>query len=188
MDETKLTLAMKTIPRENFLPERNKQQADIDTPMAIGHGQTNSQPTTVKMMLQWLDPQVGDKILDVGSGSGWTSGLLSYLAGDSGMVYAVEKVPELLQLGRENCEALGIDNVEFYPAADEIGLSSLSPYDRILVSAAAETMPKELLEQLRPGGKMVIPVKQTVYEIDKLRDSTIKQTPHPGFSFVPLVS
>src|SRR5665213_784816 len=99
--------AFRTIQRRDFLPADLQEQAYIDAPIPIGFGQTNSQPSTVRMMLEWLDPQPGDKILDVGSGSGWTTALLSYLVEPNGQVYAVEKIPELVAFGRENCQSIG---------------------------------------------------------------------------------
>lgn len=177
--------AFTAIKRVNFVPDEYKDMANIDGPLPIGYGQTISQPTTVRLMLGWLDVRPGDKILDVGSGSGWTTALLSYLAGEKGRVYAVERIPELLEMGEKNCEKIAVTNVSFHPAGSQYGLEDFAPYSRILVSASADKLPEELLEQLKPGGKMVIPVQNEILEITK--GKTIKTTRHPGFVFVPLI-
>ncbi len=179
--------AFAAVPRRNFLPENMVDNAKLDVPLPIGFGQTNSQPTTVAMMLDWLDVEPGQKILDIGSGSGWTTGLLSYLAGKQGKVEAVEIVPELVEFGRDNCARLGIKNVEFHQAGKTYGWTEQAPYDRILVSAAAESMPEELFTQLKNGGRLVVPVKSTIYIIDKDETGKITQREQPGFMFVPLV-
>jgi protein-L-isoaspartate(D-aspartate) O-methyltransferase len=160
----------------------------FDSPLPIGFGQTNSQPTTVRMMLDWLEVKPGNKILDVGSGSGWTTALLGKLSGPKGRVYAVEIVPELVAFGRANCERIGVTNARFYQAKKRLGLPRYAPYQRILVSAAAREVPKELLEQLAPAGKMVIPVNYDVLEIEKRPDGQVDTIPHGGFAFVPLIN
>jgi protein-L-isoaspartate(D-aspartate) O-methyltransferase len=179
--------AFKSIPRDKFVPKQYKLMAGVDSALSIGHGQTISQPTTVRMMLEWLNPHEGDKVLDVGSGSGWTAALLSFLVGPKGKVYAVERIPELLKFGKKNCDKLKINNVEFHAVKDEFGLPEHAPYDRILVSAAATEIPTTLLNQLAKGGKMVIPINYTIYEIEKSKAGEITQTPHEGFIFVPLI-
>ena len=175
------------VDRVNFVPDEAKDQVAIDAPLPIGFGQTISQPTTVKMMLEWLEPQSGDQVLDVGSGSGWAAALLANIIGPRGRVYAVELIPELVQFGRDNCAKAGIKNVTFYRAGGVVGLPEHAPYDKILVSAAAQKLPKELLEQLKIDGKLVIPIKNDILEITKNSQSEAETVTHPGFSFVPLV-
>jgi protein-L-isoaspartate(D-aspartate) O-methyltransferase len=180
--------AFKKVDRGNFVPEELKPMTGIDAPLPIGFGQTISQPFTVKLMLEWLDPKNGDKVLDLGSGSGWTSALLSQLVGSRGKVYAVEIIPELLDFGQHNCQKLGIKNIKFLLASDNAyGIPEFAPYDRILVSAEAKEVPKALLEQIKTKGKMVIPVKNDILEITKPGDKEYETTVHPGFAFVPLV-
>lgn len=179
--------AFETIDRANFLPKRAQNFAYIDAPLDIGYGQTNSQPTTVRMMLEWLDAKPGQKILDIGSGSGWTTALLAHIAGKKGKVYAVEVVPDLVEFGRNNVERIGITNAEVHNAGTVFGLREQAPYDRILVSASAQTLPNELLDQLKVGGKLIIPVKNDILEISKTGKNTCKSVTHPGFVFVPLV-
>lgn len=179
--------AFAATPRQNFLPDEVLGEADIDTALPIGFGQTNSQPYTVRLMLEWLEVEPGDKVLDVGSGSGWTTALLSYLVGPKGKVYAVEIVPELVEFGRANCQRLGLKNVEFYKAGKTYGLPRHAPYDRILVSASAKQPPPELLNQLKPGGKIVIPIYDDILEIEKLTEDKYETIAHYGFVFVPLI-
>lgn len=179
--------AFTNIGRAQFLPEESRHYAYIDTPVSIGYGQTNSQPSLVRQMIEWLDVRPGDKVLDVGSGSGWTTALLSYIVGPKGKVYAVEKVPELVEFGRENCKKTKITNVEFFQAGDEFGLPEHAPFDRILVSAAANEVPRSLLEQLKPGGKMVIPVGSDIETVTKTDSGELLSETKHGFVFVPLV-
>jgi protein-L-isoaspartate(D-aspartate) O-methyltransferase len=184
---TQLDAAFNALPRENFLPANIVKQADKDIPLPIGFGQTNSQPSTVYRMLQWLDIEAGQKILDVGSGSGWTSALLAYLTGPAGEVVAVDIIPELVQFGRENNERMGINNVTFLTADNDYGSSKYAPYDRILVSASADELPYELIEQLAREGEMIIPVKNTILVIKKDELEHIHKEEKPGYLFVPLV-
>jgi protein-L-isoaspartate(D-aspartate) O-methyltransferase len=184
---TRIAQAFEAVDRRLFLPAGFESGADIDAPISIGYGQTNSQPSTVRMMLEWLDPQPGDKILDVGSGSGWTTGLLAHLVVPKGEVYAVEKVPELVKFGVDNCKKAGVHNVRFFETGQHYGLGDFAPYDRILVSAAAKDVPQELLVQLKIGGRLVIPVRNSIYVINKTGDDSYETTEHPGFVFVPLI-
>lgn len=183
-----ITRAFLKAPRQEFLPETVKHQAAVDIPLPIGFGVTNSQPSTVRMMLRWLAVKPGDKVLDVGSGSGWTTALLSGLTGKKGEVYAVEVIPELVEFGRQNVKKLDIKNARFFEAGQLVGLPEYAPFERILVSAAAAEVPERLLSQLKPGGKMVIPVKDEILEISKQSASNFKIKLHYGFAFVPLIS
>lgn len=180
--------AFAEIPRENFVPEATKHESWKDSALPIDYGQTISQPSTVEMMLRWLEPEPGNKILDVGSGSGWTAALLSHIVGSKGKVYGVERIPQLVQFGRENNKRLGIKNAVFFKAGKHLGLPEHAPYDRILVSAAAQKFPDKLLEQLKPGGKVVVPVKNDIVEVKKEKDGHVTASAHSGFVFVPLIS
>jgi protein-L-isoaspartate(D-aspartate) O-methyltransferase len=183
-----LDAAFESVPRAGFLPSSQASFSRLDIPLPIGFGQTNSQPSTVKMMLEWLDVEPGHKILDVGSGSGWTTALLSRLTGPEGRVYGVEAIPELVEFGARSNARAGITNAEFFLAGRHYGLPKFAPYDRILVSASADAVPKDLLEQLSGGGKIVIPIKDDVLEIEKTAPSSYEILTHSGFRFVPLVT
>jgi protein-L-isoaspartate(D-aspartate) O-methyltransferase len=113
--------------------------------------------------------------------------LLAHLVQPKGKVYAVEKIPGLVEFGRANCERAGVANVEFHEAGEQVGLHEFAPYDRILVSAAADTLPMELCDQLTDTGRMVIPIGSKICVLDKSSSDSFDTTEHPGFMFVPLV-
>lgn len=186
--------AFNKVKRVDFLPDQLQDQAVVDRALPVGEGQTNSQPTVVAQMLEWLEPRKGQKILDVGSGSGWTSALLKHIVGASGRVVAVEKVPLLLEQSKRRIERLGLE-VEFHEAeSSRLGWPKDSPYDRILVSAVSnKDWINELLEQLTEGGIMVIPVvdsqnsgQQSIHVIYK-QASGYDEEVYPGYLFVPLI-
>lgn len=183
----KIDEAFRAIPREQFLPEDVRDLAGLDRPLPIGYGQTNSQPMTVRLMLEWLGPGDGEKILDIGSGSGWTTALLAHLVGPKGQVHAVEKVKPLVSFGADNCRRLGITNATFHQAGEQLGLPEEAPFDRILVSASAAELPRELVDQLKTGGRLVLPVGEDILVINKNRGGDYEIEAHPGFLFVPLV-
>lgn len=187
MRKSAIEQAFDAFPRELFLPPSGADRAGVNRPISIGHGQTNSQPSTVRQMLEWLDVKRGAHVLDVGAGSGWTTALLSHLVGEKGDVVAVELVSELVTFGQENCRRTGVQNAVFHQAEKTLGWPAQAPYDNILVSASARYFPEELVEQLAAPGKLVIPVGNTVYEIIKNARGEIAQVPHPGYVFVPLV-
>jgi protein-L-isoaspartate(D-aspartate) O-methyltransferase len=179
--------AFRAIDRLDFVPSEYRNSADADIPLPIGYGQTISQPTTVRLMLEWLDVHPGDQIMDVGSGSGWTTALLGWLTGHKGHVYAIELIPDLVEFGQENCLRAHIYNASFFEAGETYGLPSDAPYDRILVSASGDKVPEDLYRQLKIGGKLVIPVRSEIHEITKHSDEDWETRVHPGFTFVPLL-
>ena len=168
------------------MPAVHQDKAYKDYPLPIGYGQTISQPFTVTFMLELLAPQKGDKVLDVGSGSGWTTALLAVLVGEKGKVFGVEKIPELVEFGQENLAKYNFANAKIIQAGAELGLPSEAPFDRILVSAAADEIPKSLVSQLKTPGILVLPVKDTIIQIKKTATGEIFQRVFPGFAFVPL--
>lgn len=187
--------AFKKIKREDFTPPEEKARVEINAPLPIGFGQTISQPLTVAFMIELLQPEAGDKILDVGSGSGWAAAILAEIVGAGGKVFGVERISELKEFGEKNMGKYNFikKNVARMICGDGYqGLPSEAPFDKILVSAAAEEVPAELLKQLKVRGRMVIPVggryeMQDIVAIDKIGDDKFKEEKYPGFVFVPLV-
>ncbi len=178
--------AFKKVDRKDFVPEEYADEAYEDYPLPIGHHQTISQPYTVAFMLELLDVKPGEKILDVGSGSGWTAALLAELAGLKGKVFGVEVVPELVKFGRANLAKYAFPHATIEKAGAARGLPREAPFDKILVSAAAEQLPEELVRQLKIGGRMVAPVANSVWRIDRVSETELDEEEFPGFSFVPL--
>jgi protein-L-isoaspartate(D-aspartate) O-methyltransferase len=187
LERDSLKEAFYFIDRKDFVSGDYAKEAYEDYPLQIGYEQTISQPTTVAFMLELLNPQEGEKILDVGSGSGWTTALLAHLVGGKGSVIGVERIPKLVELGKENLKKYNFKNVEIVGAEKEIGFLQKAPFDKILVSAAAENLPKKLMEQLKIGGMIVIPIFDEIWQVKKLEDSNdIKK--YKGFAFVPLIT
>jgi protein-L-isoaspartate(D-aspartate) O-methyltransferase len=173
-------------PREEFLPEAERRQAGYDGPLPIGHGQTNSQPRTVEAMLRLLDVKPGHKVLDVGSGSGWTTALLARLTGPTGRVLGVELEPDLVETGNRNLDAQRLPWASIHAALPGVlGLPGAAPYHRILVSAMPQELPEELVAQLHTGGVMVIPVAGTMLRVAASMRGT-QVTRHGSYRFVPL--
>lgn len=157
--EERLDAAFRAVAREGFLPRAQRRHAGDDVPLAIGHGVTNSQPSTVRTMLRLLDVQPGERVLDVGAGSGWTTALLAHLVGPTGRVLGLEIRPEIAQWGAANLEASSFPWARLEPADPAVlGRPGESPYDRILVSAMARAVPGQLVAQLAGDGVMVAPV------------------------------
>jgi protein-L-isoaspartate(D-aspartate) O-methyltransferase len=180
--------AMRSMPRARFLPEVEVRFAHLDRPLPIGHDQTCSQPRTVAAMLKLLQVVPGQRILDVGCGSGWTTALLAHLVGPTGRVIGVERIPALVAFGSENLAATGQPWAEIRQATPGVlGAPADGPFDRILVSAAADRLPGELVEQLRPGGLLVIPVAGEMLRVRRTDDGSTTVTHHGGYSFVPLI-
>lgn len=182
--------AFNEITRADFVPSAFEQEAEADIPLPIGYGQAISQPTTVAIMFELLDPRPGQKILDIGSGSGWTSALLGSIVGTAGKVIAVEMLPELHEMTGRNVEKFGLVSsgvVECIRGDGNKGYPTLAPYDRILVSAAADEIPQALKDQLAPGGKMVIPIHNHLVYLEKRGEQDFSKEEFPGFAFVPLV-
>ncbi|MBL7045267.1 MAG: protein-L-isoaspartate(D-aspartate) O-methyltransferase [Parcubacteria group bacterium] len=179
--------AFLAIDRKDFVSEDYAEEVYEDYALPIGYEQTISQPTTVAFMLELLGVEKGDKVLDVGSGSGFTSALLAHMVGESGKVIGVERVQELVGFGQENLNKYDFKNVEIVKSDKEVGLSSDAPYDKILVSAAAEEVPKKLLEQLKVGGTMVIPIYDNIWQIRKTSETDTNIEKFERFEFVPLI-
>jgi len=179
--------AFTAMPRSRFLHQRARRRASYDGPIDIGHGQTSSQPRTVENMLRLLDVQPGQRVLDVGAGSGWTTALLARLTGPVGRVHAVEIVPELVDFGTANVAETEQPWASLEQADPQVlGLPEHAPYDRILVSAESLSLPKELVDQQAEGGRMVIPVAGTMLLVQNV-EGRVTVSRHGHYRFVPLL-
>jgi protein-L-isoaspartate(D-aspartate) O-methyltransferase len=178
--------AFRAMPRPGFLPRNQQRLAGFDGPLRIGHGQTNSQPRTVEAMLRLLDVRPGQRVLDVGAGSGWTTALLAHLVGSEGEVRGVEIEEDLVGFGAANLAATGQPWATITRATPGVlGLPDHAPYDRILVSAEPRALPDELVAQLADDGRMVIPVRGTMLLVVRA-GGQVEVTEHGGYRFVPL--
>ena len=182
--------AFQHVGRAGFLPDEKKEDAAVNAPLPIGYGQTISQPLTVAFMIELLQPKKGDHIFDVGYGSGWQTALLSTLVGPGGRIVAIERVRPVADFGRHNVEVFGCTNVTFVVGAGTRGYKKNAPYDKIIVAAGAEQIPKALLEQLTVPGRLVIPVgrhEHDMVKIDRKGKKDFSEERFPGFQFVPLI-
>lgn len=180
--------ALAAVRREDFLPRRQRGHSREDRPLPIGHGQTNSQPTTVRNMLRLLDARPGQRALDVGSGSGWTCALLAHLVGPSGCVIGVELLPDLAESAQRRLSALDLTWASVAPAEPGVlGMPSQAPFDKILVSAEARTVPDPLVDQLAPGGRMVVPVRGRLAVVDRRETGAVEMRHVGHYAFVPLL-
>ena len=177
--------AFRKIDRKDFVLLEEQDIPYLDTALQIGYGQTISQPYVVAFMLELLDLEPANKVLDIGSGSGYTTALISQSIGKIGYVFGLEKIPALVEFGKQNLKKYEIYNAFISRASYDLGIR-LKKFDRILVSAAAQDFPMELLDQLEEGGKMVIPIKNSIYLIEK-KEGKVYEKRFGDFSFVPLV-
>lgn len=181
--------AFDAVPRRRFLPSAQQRFADADAPVQLVAGQTCSQPRTVADMLTLLDPQPGQRVLDIGSGSGWTTALLAHLVGSSGQVEGVEIVTELAHWGAANIARMTLPWARIHPAIPGVlGLPDLGPFDRILVSAETTALPAGLGQQLSDGGRLVLPLGgvMTVVESRAGQLSIVQEV--GTYQFVPLIT
>jgi protein-L-isoaspartate(D-aspartate) O-methyltransferase len=183
----RVAAAFDAVSRDEFLPAAERGQASYDGPLPIGHGQTNSQPRTVAAMLRLLEAVPGDRVLDVGAGSGWTTALLAHLVGADGLVVGVELVPELAAWAEQNVRRTSGAWASVRQATpDVLGVPELAPYDRILVSAEGDHIPPDLLDQLGDPGRMVLPVAGRMTVVSR-RDGEDEASEHGFYRFVPLI-
>src|SRR3989344_5963683 len=182
--------AFRAIDRAGFVLPEYRGEAYENHPLPIGEGQTISQPETVAFMLEKLDPKPGEKILDVGSGSGWTTALLTHIVGDSEKIFGIERIPSLCEFGRNNLKKSGISGRTQILCGDGTKIiRDEGPFDKILASAEAHgAIPEEWKRELKPGGKIVAPVDGSIVLSTKKNESEWEEKKFPGFAFVPLVS
>jgi protein-L-isoaspartate(D-aspartate) O-methyltransferase len=185
--DPRVRTAMGEVPRHEFVPLKYRSAAYGNWPISIGHDQTISQPFIVALMTELLQPKNTDRVLEVGTGSGYQAAILSVLAGE---VYTIEIVPALGERARVNLERLGYTNVRTRIGDGYQGWGEHAPFDAIIVTAAPEQVPQALIAQLKPGGRMVIPVGRFLQQLSvaaKHADGTTTTTTVGPVRFVPLV-
>ena len=180
--------AMSRVPREMFLPDLLQSRAYDDTPLPIGRGQTISAPHMVAIMCTILDLQPGMNVLEVGGGSGYHAAVMAELVRPGGHVYSVERIAELAEEARSNLARAGVENVTVIHSDGSLGLPEHAPYDRISVAATAPSIPEPLKQQLKSGGRMVLPVgrdSQELYLVTRKNGFSVERK--MGVIFVPLI-
>jgi protein-L-isoaspartate(D-aspartate) O-methyltransferase len=185
--DTRVLAAMGEVPREAFVPTSERNRAYCDGALPLSHGQTISQPLMVAMSVEALRLHGNETVLEVGAGSGYQAAVLSKLAKK---VYAVEIIPELVEGARDVLDELGIDNVELICGDGRLGWAEGAPYDAIVVAAAADEVPPALVEQLKEGGRLVIPVGESwgqALQASRKRDGKLRSEELCRCVFVPLV-
>lgn len=181
--------AIRYVPRERFLPDNAREAAWDNRPVEIGDGQTISQPYTVAYMLQLAEVGQAQRVLEVGSGSGYVTAVLAYVVGDPGLVTGIEQNERLFVEAENRLAYLGLAAVHLVKGDGKKGCLQRAPYDAIIVSAQTDTVPQALLDQLALGGRLVIPVNVGNYaamtRIERTRER-FTRTRHGAFQFVPL--
>jgi protein-L-isoaspartate(D-aspartate) O-methyltransferase len=191
--------AFRKIKRADFLlasptggPEDLKDLAELNEAFSIGYEQTISQPLVVAFMLELLQPEPGQKILDIGSGSGYTTALLAEIVGLKGKVVGIEIIPELMEFGQNNAAKYGLVEkgiAKFVGADGTKGYLPEAPFDKILVSASLnDKIPSEWKKQLKVGGRIVTPIANSIWLFIKKDEENFEEREYPGFVFVPLVA
>lgn len=182
-----LLAAMERVPRHEFIPQDSWDVAYRDHPVPIGQGQTISQPYIVAAMVNWLSLQPSDRVLEIGTGTGYQAAILAELAAE---VVTIERQPELAEEAARNFNRLGYKNIRVAVGDGSLGVSEFAPYDAIIVAAAAPSVPPALLEQLAEGGRLVLPVgprDSQVLQLVHKRQGQTSTTNLEGVRFVPLL-
>src|SRR3989344_1192416 len=181
--------AFEKIKREDFIPENLKERAYEDAALPLEFGQTISQPYTIATMLSLLELKPGFKVLEIGSGCGYVLALISKIVGKNGKVFGIEIIKSLFDSSRKNLK--NYENVKIYAGDGKSGLSKYAPFDRILISAASDKIPKKLIGQLKEKGIIVAPLgnryEQSLMAFEKINRGLQLKKEIPGFIFVPLV-
>jgi protein-L-isoaspartate(D-aspartate) O-methyltransferase len=189
LTDSKVESAIRKAPRHNFVPESLKDQAYENTPIPIIEKQTISQPSVVSRMTEWLDLKEGQKVLEIGSGSGWQSAILANIVGN-GKIFTVERHAKLASFAKKNLEKLGIKNVTIIHGDGSLGLPEKSPFDRIMITAACKKVPDILLHQLALDGLLIAPVGGDIQSLILLRktiEGFVEIKNQKGYVFVPLL-
>jgi protein-L-isoaspartate(D-aspartate) O-methyltransferase len=186
--EPRLLAAISKVPREAFVPKEERHQAYRDCALPIGHGQTISQPFTVAMMIDALQPKETDIVLEIGTGSGYSAAVLSLLAKE---VHTIERIEPLAREAQERLTQLGYANVHVHVGDGTLGLPEYAPYDGIVVTAGGNSLPQPYVDQLADGGRIVIPLgerrsHQSMFRYTRHGEKLEKEN-LGGFLFVPLI-
>ena len=189
LDDPVVLRAMRAVPREDFVPAEERDLAYEDGPLPIGHGQTISQPYIVAVMTAAARVRPGERVLEIGTGSGYGAAVLSKIAGE---VYTIERIEALADSARERLAALGYGNVHVRCGDGTLGWPEHAPYDAIVVTAGGPTVPPALLEQLTPGGRLVMPLGsiqrlQRLVRLTRTGPETYAQDELEPVAFVPLI-
>lgn len=192
LETPRIIKAFQKIKRVDFLPEDLKNLAELNEALPIGWGQTISQPLVVAFMIEQLEPKLGEKILDIGSGSGWTTALLAEIVGEKGKVIAMEIIPQLKEFGEKNVAKYDFIKkkiVKFICGDGSKGYQKEAPFDKILCSASVQQgLPLVWKEQLKLGGKIVTPIGSSIWRFHKKSKTEFEEVEFPGFVFVPLIT
>ena len=187
ISDKRVLAALACVPRELFIPSDYCHSAYDDVPLSIGFGQTISQPFIVALMTQTLGLKGSEKVLEIGTGSGYQAAILAELAKQ---VVTVERIPQLVESARRTLEMLGYTNVEIHTAENVLGWPAGAPYDAVIVTAGAPRIPDALVEQLTPGGRLVIPVgsrwEQELIKVTRRKRRNLIEN-LGGCRFVPLI-
>lgn len=189
LTDERVESALQNIPRHEFVPESELDYAYDNEPLSTMKKQTISQPGVVTRMTEWLDVKNGQNILEIGTGSGWQSAILSYLVG-TGTIYSIERHPELVKFAQKNLKKLNIDNVHVILGDGTLGYSQASPYDRIIITAACNEIPLYLLDQLKENGLIIAPVgdsSQSLVLLQKTSKGMVEIKKQSKYVFVPLI-
>lgn len=177
--------AFRNVPRENFVEQEYKKHAYVNEPLPIREGQTISQPLTVAAMTEALQPKKGQKVLEIGAGSGYQAAILAEVV-KPGKIITLERISALVDFAKSNIEKCGYKNIKIIHSDGTNGYPEEAPYDRIIVAASAHGIPQPLVDQLKTGGRLVIPVGDEMLLIEK--NGEIKKTFLGYYAFVPLLS
>jgi len=179
--------AFRKVPREEFVLPGHRDYAYANDALPIMEGQTISQPLTVAAMTEALDVRLGQKVLEVGTGSGYQAAILSVLVGRKGSVITTERIKALHELAKRTLGMCGFVNIVAVNCDGSQGYEKIAPYDRIIVTASASKMPQPLAKQLKVGGKLVIPIKNELFLIEKVSAKEFTKTFLGYYVFVPLI-
>lgn len=186
----KIIEAFKKIPRHLFIRKEYFSHAYADIPLPTFDGQTISQPYTIAIMTEALNPKTGEKILEIGSGSGYQAALLGFCVGNRGRIITVELESNLVEFSKENMKKVKLKNIEIINGDGKKGYLKEAPYDKCIITAACEEVPKAVKDQVKIGGRIVAPVNdlfgQKMMVIDKIDENKFKEKNLGSFVFVPL--